>query len=76
MVTEVPREIAARMIAEGRAMLSTKSEKERFLEQHAAGRAAAEKAELARRLRVTLVSDAEPVRTPVPALGGNSVLKK
>ncbi len=76
VVTEVSREVAAKMIAEGRAVLATKIEKERFLEQHAAGRAAAEKAELARRLHITVVSDSESGRSLVPAAGGNAVLKK
>ncbi len=76
VVTEVPRDVAAKMIAEGRAVLASKSEKEHFFDAHAAGRAAAEKAELARRLHVTLVSDSEPGRPLASLPGGNPVLKK
>ncbi len=63
IVTEVARELAAKLIAEGRAALASKAEKERFLEQQAAARAAAQKAEMARRLQVTIVSEEDGPRT-------------
>lgn len=57
VVTEVAREIAARMIAEGRAVLATEAEKQRFLAHQESERVLAEKADVARRLHVTVVSD-------------------
>lgn len=74
VVTEVGRELAAKMIAEGRAALATKAESEQFLEKQAAARAAAQKAEMARRLQVTIVSDTDGGR-PVgqtPSSGNTS----
>ncbi len=77
VVTEVGRELAAKMIAEGRAALATKAEKETFLEQQATGRAAAQKAEMARRLQVTIVSDADGGRPMAQApSGGNATSKR
>ncbi len=61
IVTEVAREMAAKMIAEGRAMLSTEAERDAFLAQQQTGRVAAEKAEMARRLHVTVVSDTQSI---------------
>jgi hypothetical protein len=65
IVTEVKRELAAKMIVEGRAVLATDEEKERFLQRQAAARIAAQKAEAARKLQVTIVSDADLVRPVV-----------
>ncbi|MDQ2843301.1 MAG: hypothetical protein M3Y72_20140 [Acidobacteriota bacterium] len=62
VVTEVSRELAAKMITEGCAALSTEAEKERFLEQQSAERASAQKAEMARRLQVTVVTDSDAGR--------------
>ncbi len=62
IVTEVRRELAAKMIVEGRAVLATEQEKEAFLTQQAAARTAALKAEAARRLQVTIVSDGDLAR--------------
>jgi hypothetical protein len=61
MTTEVSRANAARMIIEGRALLATESEKEAYLSQQAAARKAAEKAELAKRVKVAILTD-EDVR--------------
>jgi hypothetical protein len=58
-VTEVSRLNAARMIIEGRALLADDSEKQAYREQQAAARAAAEKAELAKRVQVAILSDAD-----------------
>ncbi len=63
VVTEVSREIAAKMIAEGRALLATTAEREAFLEQQETVRVAAERAEAARRLHVTVVSDVQSIRS-------------
>ena len=59
VVTEVPRDVAAKMITEGRAQLSTKAERDQFLETQKAARAAAQRAELAQKLQVTIVSDSD-----------------
>jgi hypothetical protein len=66
VVTEVPREVAAKMITEGRALLSTKAEKEQFLEDQKAARAAAQRSELAQRLQVTVVTESEASRAGNP----------
>lgn len=63
VVTEVPREIAARMIAEGRAQLSTKTEKEQFLESQKTARLAAQRAELAQKLQVTILPEGDQTRS-------------
>ncbi len=72
VVTEVRREIAAKMIAEGRALLATKAERDAFLGQQETGRAAAEKAEAARRLHVTIVSDSQSIRPALQSAPGES----
>jgi len=77
VLTEVGRELAAKMIAEGRAALATKTESEQFLDKQAAARAAAQKAEMARRLQVTIVSDADGARPVALApSGGNTSSKR
>jgi hypothetical protein len=57
IVSEVKRELAAKLIVEGRATLASSAEKEEFLESQARARTAAERAEMARQLQVTIVSD-------------------
>lgn len=59
VITEVPREVAAKMITEGRAQLSTKTERDQFIETQKAARAAAQRAELAQKLQVTIISDGD-----------------
>ena len=76
VVTEVSRELAAKMIAEGRATLSTEAEKERFLEQQSAERATAQKAEMARRLQVTVVTDSDAGRFSQHTDSGSLTFKK
>jgi hypothetical protein len=71
-VTEVAREIAAKMIAEGRALLTTKTEREAFLVQQETERVAAEKAEAARRLHVTIVSDSQSIRPTLQCVPSDS----
>jgi hypothetical protein len=66
IVSEVPRAIAAKLIVEARASLATKAERDGFLEQQAAVRAAAQKAELARRLQVAIVSEPDSLRAGQP----------
>ena len=64
VVTEVPRDIAAKMITEGRALLSTKPERDRFAEEQKAARVAAQRAELAQKLQVTIISEGDTTRLP------------
>lgn len=58
-ITEVSRLNAAKMIIEGRALLANESEKHAYWEQQAATRAAAEKAELAKRVQVAILRDSD-----------------
>jgi len=57
IVSEIKRGLAAKLIVEGRARLASSLEREEFLEKHATVRLAAERAEVARQLQVTIVSD-------------------
>lgn len=57
IVSEVPRAIAAKMIVEGRAVIATETERERYRQEQLDGRARAEKAELAKRVQVALIAD-------------------
>jgi hypothetical protein len=56
VVSEVSREQAAKLIVEARVMISTDDEQKAFFAKHAAEKKAFEKAEMARRLQVTIVS--------------------
>lgn len=56
-VCEVPRHTAARMIVENRAVLASAKEKEAYKQQQVVAKKAAEKAELARRVQVAIISD-------------------
>lgn len=69
LITEVPRDVAAKMIVEGRACLATKTEREQFLQSQANARLIAKKADLAQRLQLTIVSDGETLR---PASDGRT----
>ena len=59
VLAEVSRTVAARMIIDGRAVLATPAEKEKYLQQQAAARKQAERTELARRVQVAIISDRE-----------------
>ena len=59
LISETSREMAAKMIVEGRAVLANEEEKEIFRTQQALARQAAEKAELAKRVQVAIISDRE-----------------
>ena len=76
LLTEVTREIAARMIVEGRAVLAAKPDRDKFLERQASARSAAQRADLAQRLQVTIVADGESVRANGPVAGQSSATKK
>ena len=54
---ESSRANAARMIAEGRAVLATPEQVEEFRTQQATARKAAEKAEMAKRIQVAIVTE-------------------
>jgi hypothetical protein len=62
MISEVSRANAAKLITEGRAVLASQEQKEEFAEGQRAARQAAEQAEMARRLQVTIVSEADLAR--------------
>lgn len=57
VISEVSREIAAKMIVEGRAALASEEEKHRFREQQAVAKKAADQAELTKQVRVAIISD-------------------
>ncbi|MFL6352376.1 MAG: hypothetical protein ACJ74Z_11080 [Bryobacteraceae bacterium] len=57
LVSEISRELAAKMIVEQRAVLASEEEKELYREQQAYAREAAEKAEVAKRVQIAIVSD-------------------
>src|SRR5271165_3462631 len=59
VVSEVAREVAAMLIVGGKAGLAAESEVELYRSSQAEAKAAYEKAELARRLQVTIISDTE-----------------
>jgi hypothetical protein len=59
MVSEVSREIAAKMIVEGRALPATQEEQDLYRERQAAARKKAESAELARRVQVAIISESD-----------------
>ena len=62
---EVPRSLAAKMIVERRATLASIEQKEFFFQQQEAAKKAAEKAELARRVQVAIISDSDLQATTV-----------
>lgn len=59
ILTEVSRANAALMIIEGRAVLANEAEKTAYFERQAALRNAAEKAELAKRVQVAILTDSD-----------------
>jgi hypothetical protein len=56
-ISEVSRATAARLIVEGRAVLATEAERERFLQEQQAARAIAERAEAAKRLQIAYITE-------------------
>ncbi len=64
VVSEVSRELAAKMFVEGRALLANEAEREAYHERQAATKRAAEKADLSRRVQVAIITD--PNFNPVP----------
>ena len=57
VVSEVSRELAAKMLVEGRAVLANEHEKHAYDERQSATKKAADKADLARRLQVAIITD-------------------
>lgn len=56
LVSEISREQAAKMLIEGRAVLASEEEKEVYRQQQAQAKQAAEKAELANRVQIAVIS--------------------
>lgn len=73
ILSEVQRFVAARMIVEGRAALAGEEQKKSYQDQQSAAKRAAQKAEMARRLQVAIITepDVEAAlsveRTPGPS---------
>lgn len=59
LITETSRHVAAKMIVESRAVLANSEQKTAYYEHQEATKKAAEKAELARRVQVAIISDPE-----------------
>lgn len=59
VVSEVPREIAAKTIVESRAVLATEDDRNAYRKQQAAAQKAAHKAELSRRVQVAIIADSD-----------------
>jgi hypothetical protein len=57
LVTEISRELAAKLIVEGRAVLASEEEKELYRNQQACAKETAEKSELAKRVQIAILSD-------------------
>ena len=70
LVSEVAREVAAKLIVEGKAALAKESEREAYRKGQASAKAAAQKAELARRLQVAIVADPELHASLSPSKSG------
>jgi hypothetical protein len=56
-VSEVPRDTAAKMLLEARAVLASEKKRQAYFEEQAAAKKAAHKAELARRVQVAIIAD-------------------
>lgn len=66
LISEISRTEAAKMIVEGRAVLASEEEKEFYRQQQACAKEAAEKAELAKRVQIAIVTDHD-LKRPVAA---------
>lgn len=64
MISEVTRTNAAKLLVEGRATLASEEQKQQFAAAQKAAREAAQEVEMARRLQVTIVSEADLARLP------------
>ena len=59
LVSEVSRTLAARMIVEGCAVLASEAEQEQYWERQAEMKKSLEKAEMARRVQVAIITDSD-----------------
>ncbi|MFL6417307.1 MAG: hypothetical protein ACJ74Y_16745 [Bryobacteraceae bacterium] len=59
LVAETSRPVAAKMILEGRAILASTEQKAAYYEHQEATKRAVEKADIARRVQVAIISDPE-----------------
>lgn len=59
-ISEVPRELAAKLIVEGRAVLASEAEKEQFQQAQEQAKVIAERAEAAKRLQVAFITEPKP----------------
>lgn len=57
IVSEVSRALAAKLIVEGRAVLASEPEIERYRSEQASAKRNAERAELAKRVQVAIIAD-------------------
>lgn len=57
VVSEVSREVAAKLIVEGRATLATEAERNEYRAKQAAAREAADRSDLAKQIQVAILSD-------------------
>lgn len=61
LITEVPRYTAAKMIAEGKAVLTSEADRESFRNRQKGAREAVTKAESSKRLQVAVISESERI---------------
>lgn len=71
VVSEVPRSIAAKLLVEGRAVLASDVERQEYRARQAAAKEAAEKADIAKRIQVAILSD-PMLQTAVSARKSNT----
>ena len=76
VISEVSRELAAKLLAEGRAVLSSDGEVKEFQETQVAKKMAFEKAEMAKRVQVTIVSDSETGVVTASKVSGSTTTRK
>jgi hypothetical protein len=67
--TEVPRELAARYVVDGRARLASEEETRAFQNQQQAARKEAERKEAASRIQLAVISESELVSGRGPSRG-------
>ena len=73
VTSEVSRQIAAKLLLEGRAVLASAAEKELYFEQQVLAKKIAKKAELARRVQVAIIADPDLKDSVSPKSGSDSV---
>jgi hypothetical protein len=63
LLSEVSRSLAAKMMVEGRVMLATAEQKQKYFDDVQSARTAAEQADFARKLHLSIIEDSS-VHTP------------